>query len=369
MNKIKILNIAIDASRTTVARITGTEQYAIALIRALIQHNEDHTQHHITLYFRDPPAPNLFPESPFVTHKVIPFKRIWTHLRFAYALWQDRPDVTFVPAHTLPFFFPNKAIVTIHDLGYKVFPEAHPAKNRRYLDWTTRYSAKRANIILADSHATAQDLTRYYGTAREKIRVVYPSVEKLPVHNVDLIREKYQLPKRYFIFIGTLQPRKNIARLVKAYAHYRAQIDNPAGLILAGGQGWLYDDKWVEGIEGVQLTGYFDEVDKGALYAGAIALVFPSLYEGFGFPVIEAMHAGTAVIASNTSSLPELVESAGLQVDPLNIESIATAMIKIDTDTALRDTLIEQGNAQVSKFTWEIAADKVFQTITNLINK
>lgn len=368
VNKSKPLKIAIDASRTTVARITGTEHYAIALIRAIIQQNESQG-HHITLYFRDAPSPNLFPESEFVTHKVIPFQRMWTHLRFAYTLWRDRPDVTFVPAHTLPFFFPSKAIVTVHDLGYKVFPEAHPAKNRRYLDWTTRYSAKRASIVLADSHATAQDLTRYYGTSQDKIRVVYPSVEKLPISDIVTIRKKYNLPECYFIFIGTLQPRKNIARLVQAYAKYRTQVDDPAGLVLAGGKGWLYDDMWVKGVDEVQLTGYFDEADKGALYAGALSLVFPSLYEGFGFPAIEAMHCGTPVIASNTSSLPELVESAGLQVNPLDIDSIANAMLQIDRDADLRDRLITQGQTQATKFTWETAAKQVLCAMVDITTK
>lgn len=350
------MHIAIDASRTTVQRVTGTEQYAIQLIRALLERRGDHR---VTLYFRDTPQPDLFPLSEGVTCRVIPFRRAWTHLRFAAALWQDRPDVTFVPAHTLPAAFPGRAVVTAHDLGYRYFPQAHPLASRLYLDMTTRYSATRAAVVLADSSATAADLTRFYGTPPGKIRVVYPGVDQPSIGDVAAVRRKYSLPERYFIFIGTLQPRKNIARLVQAYQGWRsANPTDSAALVLAGGQGWLYDPAWTAGVPGVHLPGYIDAADKGALYAGALALVFPSLYEGFGFPVVEAMRCGTPVIASDTSSLPELVGEAGLLVNPLDVTAIADAMTRLAGDEALRQTLIERGREQAAAFTWERAAEQ-----------
>lgn len=361
------MRLAIDASRCTVPRITGTENYAIQLIRALIRLN---TEHHITLYFRDPPRPDLFPASPLVEQRVIPFRHAWTHLRFAVELWRDKPDVTFVPAHTLPLVFPGRAIVTVHDVGFKYFPQAHPLRQRLYLDWTTRYSAARARVILADSQATADDLHKFYGTPPDKIQVVYPGVDKPLVGDIETARRKYKLPERYFLFIGTLQPRKNIARLVQAYALWRRQNPHdPAGLVLAGGKGWLYDAQWVEGTEGVHLTGYIDEVDKGALYAGALALVFPSLYEGFGFPVLEAMLCGTPVIASHTSGLPELVGEAGLLVDPLKVDDIAEAMSQLSRDGTQRQTMIRKGYAQALKFTWEQAATQVLTIMTSPANR
>jgi len=353
------VRIAIDASRSTVWRVTGTEHYAIELIRAIIRQN---THHDITLYFRDSPSPDLFPLSNQVCYKIIPFRRAWTHLRFAAALWHDRPDVTFVPAHTLPIAFPGRAVVTVHDLGFKYFPQAHPIRQRLYLDWTTRYSARRAALILADSQATARDLINYYGTPADKIHVVYPGVEKLnPLPHgegrTETVQQKYRLPERYFLFIGTLQPRKNIARIVAAYQVWKtAHPGDPAGLVLAGGAGWLYDLAWVEGVEGIYMPGYIDDTDKTALYAGSLALVFPSLYEGFGFPVIEAMRGGAPVIASSTSSLPELVGDAGLLVDPLDVGDIAAAMGKISDDDGLRGHLRERGYAQAAHFTWARAA-------------
>jgi len=366
------LRIAIDASRTTVARLTGTEHYALRLIQSLIEVNDiQPNPHTITLYFRDTPAPDLFPSSEHVSQAIIPFQRAWTHVRFAGAIWKNRPDVTFVPAHTLPFFFPGKSIVTVHDLGYKYFPEAHPFRQRAYLDLTTHYSQKRATHILADSQATARDLTTFYNTPTDKIHVVYPGVDADPLVNTlkdtSIVRAKYNIPERYFIFIGTLQPRKNIKQIVQAFAVWQKQNDDTeTALVLAGGQGWLFDASWVNGVKNVILTGYIDEDDKSTLLSGAIALVFPTLYEGFGFPVIEAMHCGTPVIASNTSSLPELVGDAGLLVNSVDVDSIASAMSHYSRDNSLRQQMIRAGYQQAQQFTWhKTALDtlRIFNTI------
>ncbi len=356
------LQIAIDASRATTAQPTGTEVYARRLIQALISANDRRpAPFHFSLYFREPPPAKLFPPSPYVTERVIAWPRLWTHLRFAAALWRQRPQICFVPAHSLPFFFPGTSVVTVHDLGYKHFPAAHPRAQRAYLDATTRYSQARAALVLADSQATAADLSRFYATPADKIQVVYPGVEMAgappSAAAIAAARAKYHLPERYFIFIGTLQPRKNIKRLAQAFALWqRQQGDARTALVLAGGQGWLFDEAWLAGIKNIHLTGYIDAADKAALLGGALALVFPSLYEGFGFPVLEAMLAGTAVIASQTSSLPELVGDCGLLVDPLDVAQIAAAMRRCSEDTALRRDLIRRGFKQARRFTWAAAA-------------
>lgn len=359
------MHIAIDASRTTVQRVTGTENYAIRLIRTLITLNTDHD---ITLYFRDIPSPDLFPEHPRVTHRVIPFRRAWTHIRFALALRHDRPDVTFVPAHTLPFWMPGRAVVTVHDLGFKYFPDAHRTTDRWYLDYTTLYSAWSAYTVLADSQATADDLNLFYKVIPQKIHVVYPGVDSpappTSLEQIEMVKRKYNLPERYFLFIGTLQPRKNIPVIVQAYQRWRmAHPDDGAGLVLAGGKGWLYDETWASGLPGLHLPGYIDEADKGALFAGALALVFPSLYEGFGFPVIEAMRCGTAVITSNTSSLPELAGHSALLVDPIDVGAIASSMARVVDDPDLRARLVTRGYEQAAKFTWERAAEQTLQAL------
>ncbi len=359
------MRIAIDASRTTVASRTGTENYALQLIRALL---DLRSSHQITLYFRDLPLPDLFPPSPNVQQRVIPFARLWTHARFAAALWADRPDVTFVPAHALPFVFPGRAVATVHDLGYRFFPDAHPTMERLYLDLTTRATTRRATRILVDSEATRRDLIGQYGVDMERIDVVYPGVEgwqRAPDAQIAAIRAKYKLPDCYLLFLSTLQPRKNIRRLVEAFTRY-TDISDDAVLVLAGKRGWLIDEVLAElPSTRIVLTGYVPDADVPALYSGALALVFPSLYEGFGFPVLEAMRCGTPVLCSNTSSLPELAGDAAILVDPLDVNAIATGMARLVGDADLRADLVQRGYRQAAKFTWQHAAELTLRALEN----
>jgi len=352
------MHIGIDASRTTRAHVTGTERYALEIIRALIQLNDTlDAPHKITLYFNAAPPHGLLPHSQHVTQKVIPLARVWTHLRLAAELWLDRPDVVWVPAHGLPFVFPGRAVVTIHDLGYKHYPAAHRWRQRLALEVYTRFSAWRASVVMVDSRATQSDLHRYYGTPPEKMRVVYPGVQIPDVDtDIDAVRTKYGLPERYWLYLGTLQPRKNIARIVQAYQRWAArQTEQDTALVLAGGRGWKFDEAWVQG-ENVILPGYVDETDKGALYAGAVGFMFPSLYEGFGFPVVEAMGVGTPVVCSDTSSLPEVGGEAVLYAPPEDVVMIAAQMTRLSGSLKLRQLLVERGREQAAKFTWEDAA-------------
>lgn len=359
------MRIAVDASRTTRAQRTGTENYALNLLRALLASD---LVNQYTFYFRDTPDTQLFPIHQNMNARIIPFKRMWTHVRLAAALWRTHPDLTFVPAHTLPFAFPGRSVVTVHDLGYIYFPQAHTATGRRYLDWTTRYSARRAAAILADSEATKRDLVANYHTDPRKIHVVYPGVEGLtraPANEIARVRAKYHLPERYLLFLGTLQPRKNITRLVLAYRAWREAhpADANIALVLAGRRGWL--TLQIEA-EGVIETGFIADADVAALYSGALALVFPSLYEGFGFPVIEAMRCGTPVLTSNTSSLPELSGDAALLVDPLDVAQIAEGIACLVTDIGMRERFIANGYAQAARFTWSAAAARTLQIFNQL---
>ncbi len=359
-----MMHIAIDASRTTRAQRTGTEQYALQLIRAMLDEAPAHDLH---LYFRDAPPPGLF--SSEATQHVIPWPRMWTHMRFAAALWRSRPAVTWVPAHTLPRIFPGRAVVTVHDLGYQHFPEAHPKNERRYLDWSTRYSARRATRIMADSQATQRDLSHFYGIPAEKIHVVYPGLDDHLTRVDDpgqlaAVRARYDLPARYLLFIGTLQPRKNIARLVRAFTDWqRHSTEADIVLALGGNPGWLFDPAWTADAPNVRRLGYVADEDLAALYSGALGFVFPSLYEGFGFPVLEAMRCETPVLCSQTSSLPELAGEAAILVDPASEQSIAQGIGALVGDAARRATLIEAGRGQAQRFTWGRAARQALDVL------
>ncbi len=346
------MHLGLDASRVTVARRTGTESYALHLSRALLRQAGSH---HVTLYFRDAPAPGLFDSG---KARIIPFPRLWTHLRLSAEIVQRPPDVLFVPAHVVPVVCPVPAVVTIHDLGYRHFPDAHPFTQRLYLDLSTRFSARAAAHVIADSEATKRDLIRFYRTPAEKVTVVYPGRdEALRRVEAASVRTKYRLPETYLLHVGTLQPRKNLIRLIQATDRARRHAPNLT-LVLAGRTGWLSEPilEAARAAPHVRLLQYVPDGDLAGLYSGAAAFVFPSLYEGFGFPALEAMACGTPVICSNTASLPEVVGDAALRVNPLDVAELAEAIRRVLSDAELSAALRAKGSEQVQRFSWEKAA-------------
>jgi glycosyltransferase involved in cell wall biosynthesis len=369
--------IGIDASRVTRARRTGTEAYSLHLIRALI---EAGCEHQFRLYTPVPFPSDLLDdlewvENPCGEMHVIPFPRLWTHVRLAWEVWRRAPDVLFVPAHVMPLVCSVPAAVTVHDLGYLYHPEAHRPFDRWYLDWTTRRHARLAACIIADSQATRADLIRHYQADPQRVAVVYPGLDTALARTDDAEAISAAKARRgiggdYLLYLGTLQPRKNLVRLVEAFAGLQPSAPN-VRLVLAGQKGWLYDDLFARvddlGVQDrVVFTGYVAEEDKSPLLSGALALVYPSLYEGFGLPILEAMACGTPVLTSNVSSLPEVAGDAALLVDPLDTDAIAVGMSRLITETDLRNTLIEKGYARVRKFSWAEAARQVLQVLESI---
>lgn len=365
--------IGIDASRTTRAVRTGTEGYALHLIRALLRLDD---AHHYRLYFNQAPPPGLFPESRYEA-RVIPFPRLWTHIRLAIEVTRYPPDVLFVPAHVLPLVGVGRSVVTVHDLGYLAFPQAHRPLDRLYLDLSTRWNAYRATRVLADSEATRRDLIARYHVPAEKITVAYPGWDEAlwrpaPQEQVAAVKARYGIRGDYLLYLGTLQPRKNLARLVQAFARLLdsgfAQAENGLQLVLAGQVGGLAQEVF-EAVRRLGLgavvvfTGYIAAEEAVALMSGARAFVFPSLYEGFGFPVLEAMACGVPVVCSTASSLPEVAGEAALLVDPLDVDALAQALQRILMDTDLRERLIACGYRQVTRFSWEQCARQVREVL------
>lgn len=377
----RAMHIAIDASRAVRARPTGTEAYSWHLIRALHRARPEAA---VSLYSPTPLPPDFLPLAPntsgdtrtpqqrgWQAHSV-PFPRLWTHLRLNLALRRDRPDLLFVPSHVLPIGCPVAAVVTVHDLGYHYYPEAHPALDRWYLEWTTRRHARLAACVLADSQATRDDLCRHYAADPRRVRVVYPGRDERLRRVTDptalaAVRQRYGIQGDYLLYLGTLQPRKNLARLVEAFAAVAERVQ----LVLAGRPGWLCADLAAQAERlglgrRVILTGYVPPEDKAALLSGALALVFPSLYEGFGMPVVEAMACGVPVLTSTVSSLPEVAGDAALLVDPLSPSAIAAGMSRLVGDAGLRQTLAERGTVRAQRFSWAEAARQVWEVFDSL---
>ncbi|WP_420629788.1 glycosyltransferase family 4 protein [Candidatus Leptofilum sp.] len=362
--------IGIDASRTITRQRTGTEAYATFLLQALIP-VATAQNHQIRLYFNKPSPAKLFPQSPQVEHVIIPFPRLWTHLRLAAELHRRPPDVFFTPAHVIPVSYFGSSVATIHDLGYHHFPEAHPWRQLAYLRWSTRHNGRRARRVIADSQATKQDLIQLDGIPAHKIDVIYPGVDPAlqPVTDeavLTAVHQKHNITPPYLLYLSTLQPRKNLVRLIQAYG----ASNLPHQLVLAGKPGWL-SQPILEVIgnqssvirERIVVTGFVDEVDKAALLTGATAVLYPSLYEGFGFPVLEAQACGTAVLTATTSSLPEVAGDAALLVNPLDTMAITQGMQRLVQDKAYRQTLVQRGFENVKRFRWEETAVQLLHTL------
>ncbi|HEX9925694.1 MAG TPA: glycosyltransferase family 1 protein, partial [Anaerolineae bacterium] len=240
------LIIGIDASRAARAQRTGTETYALELIKALARLAS--SDYRLRLYTAHLPRHTDWPESPTVETHLIPWPRLWTHLRLAVELRLHPPDVLFVPAHVLPLYCPIPAVVTVHDLGYRYYPEAHRPFERWYLDWSTRRHSRVAEHMIADSLATKQDLVDVYGADPSRITVVYLGRDErlAPVtdpQQIARVKARYQIDGDYLLYLGTLQPRKNLPRLIDAFQQATSALQNEdLKLVIAGKRGWLYNE-------------------------------------------------------------------------------------------------------------------------------
>lgn len=371
-------SFGVDASRAARAHRTGTETYSLELIKALSQLASP--ERCFRLYTPHSPQHCDWPDAPHVETRVIPWPRLWTHLRLAAELHRHPPDALFVPAHVLPLSCPVPAVVTVHDLGYRHYPEAHRPFDRWYLDWTTRRHTRVAAQLIADSQATKRDLIDFYGASPDHISVVYLGRDETlaPVtdpRQIAAVKAKYNISGDYFLYLGTLQPRKNLVRLVEAFHAALASLpDESLKLVIAGRQGWLYADIFKR-VQGLGLTGrvlfpgFIAESDKPALLSGALAYIFPSLYEGFGLPVLEAMACAAPVLTSNVSSLPEVAGTAALLVDPQDTPQISAGLVQLATDPDLRRHLVEQGFRQIRQFSWTQAAGQVLEILESVVSR
>jgi glycosyltransferase involved in cell wall biosynthesis len=307
------VRIAIDASRTVVAQRTGTERYSLELIRALLRIDEADD---FLLYFNQAPQSGLLPSGPRQQQRIIPMSRLWTHLSLSRALQHDRPDLLFVPAHVLPLRHPTRSVVTVHDLGFRRYPWAHPPLARLYLELSTRWAARQATRLLAVSQATAADLRSHYGVPPEQIDVVYEGVDPVfrPTREPGLqaaLRERHKLGgKPYLLAVGTLQPRKNLRGLLQAYRLLLDRRLEAPTLVLAGRSGWGERalERSLEQLglqQAVVRTGYIGPGFNNALQRG------PALRSAVALRRLRANRAGGDGLRNSGSSVEQLVAAGG----------------------------------------------------------
>lgn len=279
-------------------------------------------------------------------------------------------DITQFFNYTVPFGVETKCSTFIYDMAYKVCPDTVTKRARRWLNRNLERYCRRSDVIITVSQFSKQEILRYLPVKEEKVHVLYLGVDKAIYHanhsNTELasIRKKYHITKDYILYLGTLEPRKNIERLLMAYIELKVNYIDFPKLVLAGKKGWLYQDIFdLARAKNLQddiiFTGYVKEEDIPSLMEGAAMFVFPSLYEGFGIPPLEAMACGTPVITSNTASLPEVVGEAGLMVDPYSKSDLKDCMLRIYSDKEFQERLSYLGIQRAKDFTWEKAAKQL----------
>ncbi len=367
------MRIGIDVT-SAITQGGGIGRYTRELVQALIE--LDNSNEYRLFSAKQPPilpVPDPIPAAPHV--KYFPahiderwLYRLWYRLRLPLPvqIFTGQLDLFHSPDFVLPPVNGRiPTLLTVHDLSFVHSPETFPEKLVAYLNRVVPWSVKRATHILADSLATKRDLITIWQVPSEKISVLYCGVNERfqPITDeaeLTAVRQKYDLGKNpYLLCVGTVQPRKNYQMLIRAFRPVADQFSH--NLIIAGGKGWLYDEMLSEverqGLNGrVRFIGFVDDADLPALYSGADLVVMPSLYEGFGLPLLEAMACGVPTISSNVSSLPEVVGETAVQLPPKDEPMWTQSIINLLDDRGQRNQLVMMGQQRVKEFTWQKAA-------------
>lgn len=380
------MHIWVDASPLGNKPITGVENYTLNLINNLFlkDRNNSYSIFGLRINKDDLGISNsnfVLKEIPDLikTRSIWYSWLIWNYFISPFMLVLKQPDVylSFIPA--LPLYCPVAGIFIVYDISPIIIPDAFFAKTRLKFKMDIRHAAKYAKSIITISQSTKDDMIKFLNVNQSRVSVIYPGYDNklfVPIEDrslMDKVRLKYGIDCNYILNVGTLEPRKNTRRLIQAYLRLKRAGSISHKLVITGSKGWLYDDTFhlieaAKAYDEIIFTGYVESDDLPALYSGADAFIYPSLYEGFGLPPLEAMACGTPVITSNTSSLPEVVGDAGLLVDPYSEEEIAGAIYKVVSDNILREAMVQKGLKRAKLFSWEKSASELLNAIESVAN-
>lgn len=375
------MNIVIDGYEANVRQRLGSSQVAFELLRNL--EKIDQRNNYFVLLPSDPLA-DLPQEREGWGYKVIKFNKLWTKLALPLALYRSKfkPDLVFSPTHYIPQFSPAKRVATIFDLSYLHFPQMFKKNDLWKLTHGSGFSIKHADHIITISNFSKRDIIKNYHISKSKITVAYPGFDQehfFPIGDearIAKVKASYNIQGEYLIYVGTIQPRKNLLRLMEGFKQvikdYRNEQLSQLSLVIVGKtqgegrSGWMFKDILEAperlGIsEQVIFTGYVQTDELACLINGSQAMVLVSLWEGFGLPVVDCMACGVPVIVSNVSSLPEVVGNTGLLVDPYSEDQIAQAIRTIITDKKLRKLKSMQVLSRAKRFTWKKMAQTVLE--------
>ncbi len=366
--------IGIDGNEANIKEKVGISSYAFKDLEYYQKKANKNLQFVVFLKYR--PNEDLPSENAYYKYQHVPGNFLWSQTFLPLELYKERVfgqkiNVFFSPAHYAPRFCPIPVVVTVHDLSYFYYPNEFLKKDLHQLKNWTKYSVEKAKKVIAVSNTTKKDIVKFYDIHDEKIEVIYNGYERNVKFQMSNVKSKSQnsklKEKKYILYVGTIQPMKNIDTLIQAFDQFRKK-NSEFKLIIVGKKGWLYEHifKLVEDLKlqkYVSFLGYVDDKELPNLYKNAFCFVMPSLYEGFGIPVLEAMNYSCPVISSFASSLPEVGGDACLYFDPKNNLDLAEKLTQLTENRKLRSGLIEKGKERVQLFSWH----KCTQSTLNLL--
>ncbi len=367
--------IGIDGNEANIKEKVGIGQYAYQLLMHLFRIKNEQIK--FLIYLKNLPSNDLPKQTLRWRYKVFGPKKFWTQIALPSRLLFDkeRPNVFFTPSHYAPRFSPCPRVISIMDLSFIYYPQLFLKKDLYQLRSWTAYSIKKAVKILTISEFSKREIINYYQIPEDKVIVTYPGYNNKKYKKTDKSKiKKYNILNDYILFVGTLQPRKNIVRLIEAFNVLIKKYKNKTTqLVLVGKKGWLYDEIFKVTRElnlekRLIFTDFIADDDLAYLYQHARCFVLPSLYEGFGIPVIEAMACGCPVVASSVSSLPEIVGDAGILINPKNTKDIAEGMYNAGFNELKRKEIIKKGFERIKLFSWKKCAEETLEVLEKAVS-